>query len=494
MTDAQRFPLMTDAGRAGLARLREHAHAPRFNFPCGDRLNLSGLQHVQAFAQRVAGNPHISLEECLECAGKWYKSVPFFRERGAFPGTWASLPTMGRDDIRRAPWALVPDDESLDDLLVYYTSGTTGSRMQVLSHPVTASSYLPLLERALQTVGVELGRGPETVAILNVCSQQRVLTHAAISSYLDQAGYVKINLNPTDWRTSADIAAYIDDLKPRIITSNPISLVEMARLPLTWKPQALVSTAMSLLPATRAYLERHFGCPVLDVYSMNECRFLAFRADAGPWQPGAPDTFIEILNPQGDPCAPGQVGEITITCPRNPFLPLLRYRTGDFAAFRTAAESASLSPREAEDGHLAPQKAAPSQSLSQSKPPHHEDHVAALRNQPSQYQLVDFHGRPPVLFELPDGRMINNIDVMGVLRRFPIFRFALHQNASGAFELRLEGGEEGEHELRQAFKEAFGVEVPLTILPFATATRGEKFFEFSSEKVIAPDRQKLVYL
>ena len=42
--------------------------------------------------------------------------------------------------------------------------------------------------------------------------------------------------------------------------------------------------------------------------------------------------WVEILDEQGRPVPDGQRGEVVVTVDENPYLPLLRYRTGDTAA------------------------------------------------------------------------------------------------------------------------------------------------------------------
>src|SRR5260370_1170624 len=115
----------------------------------------------------------------------------------------------------------------------------------------------------------------------------------------------------------------------------------LMQIPLRVRPKALISSAMTLLPGLQQQLEAHFGCPVLDIYSLCECRFIAARLptshqnnfdDAFEIIPH--DIFVEVLDEQGRLCAPGERGEITLTAGRNPFQAMLRYRTDDFAAMQ----------------------------------------------------------------------------------------------------------------------------------------------------------------
>jgi phenylacetate-CoA ligase len=121
----------------------------------------------------------------------------------------------------------------------------------------------------------------------------------------------------------------------------------------------------------------------------------------------------------GQPCAPGIRGEVTLTGGFNPFLPLLRYRTGDTASL----------------------------------------HFVGWRP-----VLRDLEGRPPVVFQSANGQTINNIDVTAVLKPFALPQFQLHQAASGVLTLTLPPGFGNREALRAALYGLFGPDQPLEIV------------------------------
>jgi len=55
---------------------------------------------------------------------------------------------------------------------------------------------------------------------------------------------------------------------------------------------------------------------------------------------------VEIVGDSGAPLPSGEFGEIAVTGGRNPYLPLLRYRTGDFAALDPRPVPAETPPRD----------------------------------------------------------------------------------------------------------------------------------------------------
>jgi phenylacetate-CoA ligase len=85
---------------------------------------------------------------------------------------------------------------------------------------------------------------------------------------------------------------------------------------------------------------------------------------------------------------------VVLTGGRNPFLPLLRYRTGDFAS---------------------------------------------LTLQAGRPVLVELEGRRPVVFPVSGDRIVHSMEVTRLLRRFPLTQYQLHQDADGGFRFSSRG-------------------------------------------------------
>jgi phenylacetate-CoA ligase len=288
----------------------------------------------------------------------------------------------------------------------------------VITHPEVPAKKLALYRKAIRACGSDLAGGPGRVALAFVCSQAKTLTWATVSALLGQAGAVKINLHPSQWNAPADRVRFIDDCDPEVLTGDPIGFHDLAELPVSIRPRAMVSSAMTVTQGLRAKLEARFGCPVVDIYSTCESGPIALaKGDAYEILPD--DLYVEILDGDGRHCAPGVTGEVTLTGGRNPFLPLLRYRTGDYAA---------------------------------------------IESREGRPVLTKLEGRAPVRFRTMDGRWINNIDVATVLRPFPIAQFSLLQRRDASLRLRLRGCGD-EPAVRSAMESLFGAGVALTIEP-----------------------------
>ena len=451
--EARRFPLLNEAGLRRLRWLEEHPHAPRFNHHGVDRLTAAGARRVAAYEAELNSQPRGWAAGGLppwlaEFASFCWREVPIYRAYGAPPANFADTPACDRADLSRAPWDFVPDSQPLDGLTVFQTSGTTGHPLNILTHPETLSTYFPLLRAALAAYGVPLDpahdEGPP-LSLVVVCFQASTYTYAAISPYLQQAGLAKINLHPAEWRDPADPAKFLEACQPAIISGDPVSLAELARLPVTLRSRALVSTSMALLPGLRQQLEERFACPALDLYSMNEAGPIAVAAPDGAPDSGAHcllqhRLYVEVLDAHGAPCPPGERGEITLTGGFNPFLPLLRYRTGDWA---------SLNQTDA-----------------------------------GQLLLRGLEGRAPVVFRGAQGQPINNIDVTSALKPLALPQYNLHQFADGRLRLRLPQSitPDAISPAQSALLALFGPDTQLQIELFDPATSGKQV-QYSSDQL-----------
>jgi len=435
-TPETRFPSIDRAGLRMLRWLTEHPAAPRFTHLATERLSPPALDRIAAYELGLtepAGAGHDWLPGFIE---RCYRLVPRFRARGAPPASLAEVPSINRADLAGEPWAFVPDDAPLDEAMaVYQTSGSTGHPLNVPADAEALAKYVPLMRAALRGFGVGLKGGPDRVAIGVIGYQASTWTYASVAQYLGMAGCVKINLNPADWRDQGDRIAYLEALNPEILTGDPLAFDALADLPVKLQPKALISTAMTLLAGLRDRLEARFGCPVVDLYSMNESGPLAVRDETGEFHWLRPDIHLEILGTDDLPAGPGERGEITLTGGHNPYLPLLRYRTGDFGR---------------------------------------------AQQSPDGLRIIGLEGRPPTRFRVTGGRLVNPIDISIALKPFLLSQYALHQSADGSFTLRARGARE-DVALRGALLAVLGADAQLAISPLDTLPPNAKVIQYTSD-------------
>ncbi len=397
-TDADRYPTLAEAGRAMLIRMTEHPAAPVYRNRSGNRLLREDLDGLAAFeaemlAAPIGWRPGTPPDWITPFLAEAYAQIPHFRARGPAPRRLADVPTTSRGDLARDIASFVPDTVPIERLINFRTTGTTGHPLLIASHPVVAARYLTFHKRALARFGITLRAGTGDVGVVLLGHQRRCFTYVSVTPTMDEAGLAKINLHPDDWRDPADRARYLDALAPEVVAGDPISFATLLDLPVTIQPRAILSVAMMLTDGMRNRLEKRFGCPVLDLYSMNEVGPIAVTdRGTGDRVLLQPYLYVEIVDDVGRALPPGARGEVCVTGGFNFCLPLVRYRTGD---------------------------------------------TAILGSANGEPLLRDFSGRRAIRFRTATGAWLNNIDVSHALTALSAAQFALHQDATGALVLAL---------------------------------------------------------
>ncbi|MCX7023000.1 MAG: hypothetical protein NT080_00075 [Spirochaetes bacterium] len=403
----ERTPLMKPEWDATFRLMREHPDAPVRNAECGDRLGAADLERIVAFREtlsgerRAGGEPPAAIFEWVELLRRRSDHAAAALAGLSLPRDWARVPPMTRLDLRDRIEAVIPRDESLDRLIVNPTSGTTGEPVRVPSHPYAQGCYDPLIERALGLHGVATVRGPGRVQAVQVCSQKWTIVYDTVHSYYDGAGFAKVNLDPSGWRSPGAAARWLPDMAPVFLSGDPVAWSALLDANIRVRPLALLSTAATLQPGLRQALAAAFGCPVVDVYSSNDSGPVACSDPVSPVHPSGGtlmrilprDLFLEITDADGNQVPDGRPGDILLTGGRNPFVPLLRYRTGDRGL------------------------------------------LVRDENGPG---LVLLEGRNAISVRLPSGAILNPVDIARVLRAFPVRRHRVLARRDGSFELRVD--------------------------------------------------------
>jgi phenylacetate-CoA ligase len=389
-TDKNRYPTLTPDGKKLMNYMREHPSAPIFRNKSGNRLTESDLLALADHEIHVkTARVRLSAEDWMpDFIDSVYADVPFYRALGSAPKTLRDVPVISRAELSADIARFVPDSVSTKRMMHFQTSGTTGHPLLVPSHPQVAGRYLSYHKRALARFGIVPRHGKGQVGVILLGFQKKCFTYLSVTPQMNESGLAKINLHPNDWNDPNHRATYIDEMAPEIIAGDPISFAELLRLPVKHRPRALMSVAMMLTDGLRAKLETQFGCPVLDIYSMNEV------GPIGVFDPHLDahvllqdKLFIETLRPDEKPSENGERGDIVVSGGFNFCLPLLRYRTGD---------------------------------------------TGILSDRDGGPVIEGLHGRQAVKFLTGTGEWINNVDVSHALKGLAMPQFGLHQNADGS--------------------------------------------------------------
>lgn len=419
LSESLRFPILSSRGRSLLHRMRQHPNAPIWNWPNGEQLDDLGLERVNQFAQALdnqsayydLSHPEWLSDHTLRCINE----VPYFRNRYHLSWDWSEIPTTCRAALAPRVWEFVPDSESLEQVIVFSSSGTTGYPTRTAHHPYSAACGVPIMEYALRELhGIEFLRGPDHVAITNVAAYRGAFTTAIVVAYLQESGCIRVNLDSSAWRSPDDCRQFINAWKAPIWLGDPIAYSSMEKLDLDHGPAAILSSIMHLNESYAQVLQQRYACPILDMYAMTEAGIIAVNTDFG-YRILPHDLYVEILDEDGNACPVGMRGEITLTGGRNPFLPLLRYRTGDHASLSVL------------NGHR---------------------------------YLTQFEGRQPITYATLDGRRIHSMEITRIMRRYPVVRYAMQSRPGDQFALQIHGDVD-RMALAQELAELFGQHVPI---------------------------------
>lgn len=412
LTDAERWPSLSEQGFERLESVRRHPSAPRWVHECGDRLVPADHERLRGIAADLDAGTHLSRsphagepEWLAPFLDRVQAVVPRYRATARLEGRRSrrldEFAPVSRTDLARSLADFVPVDVPLDRVLEGSSSGSTGAAVVVPLHPVSTAAEVLLLEHLAARSGVTWEPDATRMALANVVDQRAAFTYVSMLTALrgGEAPMARVNLHPSAWRDVADRAAFLEEANPQVISSSPLALLALADLDLDLTPLVVFAGATHLTPAARRRIGDAWGVPVVDVYGSREAGLVAADLEGGravsehvvlPRR-----VHVEILDTEGTRVPDGEIGEITVTVDDNPYLPLVRYRTGDTAALRRDQEP---------DGTW-------------------------------RTTLLGLEGRSPVRFRTGSGSWVPSIDATQVLQAYGVAAWHLHQRVDSSVEL-----------------------------------------------------------
>ncbi|GBF50810.1 hypothetical protein LPTSP4_23370 [Leptospira ryugenii] len=429
----QNTPLMKQEWFSSLQKTLYSRYAPKWNAIIGDRIQEEDLGFIQDFetklyqGRELVGNFSLILS--------WLRSIrffsPFFYERLkgiALPEGFECIPFMTREDLQEQITDILPEPQSLSRMIINPSSGTTGRPILAPNHPKSIGCYVPLIEYSLFRHGVSNPHDFLKTSAIQLCNQNKTIVYATCHSLAGGAKFAKINLKQSEWPNPDDWNLFIQEESPCFLSGDPYSFESAMRFGLRYKPKAIHSTASELTNNLYKKLKEHFDCPIINFYSSNETGPIAYSCpnDPSTMHLISPDIYLELIQ-DGEP---SQRGEVTVSGGRNPFLPLLRYKTGDWGEWvKEPCLCGEKSPR---------------------------------------IRLLE--GRRPVFFTDTKGQLVNPIDISRILRQDPnILRHQFIETKEGTYEIHLSIlgilSKEAESLLRKEFLHLLGQDAEIHIMP-----------------------------
>ena len=279
------------------------------------------------------------------------RTVPFYRDRlGPLGGPpdgeltmeqWRRVPLLTRRDVQEGGRRLASTDppKAHGAISKVRTSGSTGTPVEAARSELSLFYNSAIALRCVLWLGLDLAG---EVAVLRRDTDPsadprhgRVLADwgapCAVPFVTGRRAMLDLRL-PT-----AEQVGWLVRRKPTYLLTYPSNLALVARhcldhaigLPTLRLIRTLGEVVTDDL---RALCQEAFGVPIADGYSANEVGPIAAQCPLHTHYHVQSETvFVEILDAQGEPCAPGQVGGVVVTPLHNFAMPLLRYDIGDYA-------------------------------------------------------------------------------------------------------------------------------------------------------------------
>jgi len=382
LADVERWPTASSSDLDRLRHWRTHPDAPAWTHATGDRLTA---------AQTVRVRMPLPLEGWLDAHLAAARNTLRYRD---VPGldTLADFPTVTRADLAADIAAFVPLDADLDRMVHGTSSGSTGAALQIPDDVEDVARTFHLLRDLASRLGVRIEPDRGRMVLANLVHQREAFTYVSLVSSFAHTVMARVNLHPASWPDAASRRRFLAEADPQILSGHPTSLEAACDLRDVLHPKVAFSSAMELSAPLRARIEDALQCPVIDLYGLHETRPIAWRPDAGPFRVLERRVLVELLDADGCAVPDGEVGEITVTAGENLLLPLVRYRTGDFA-------------RRVPEG------------------------------------LADLEGRAHVVFRAADGRRVPSVDLTQQLQAHGALGWLVAQDAAGAVRARIVGGD-----------------------------------------------------
>jgi len=260
-------------------------------------------------------------------------NVPHYRKHGM-----AAFTT--KDQIRERPADFIADTFSRRALIPWHTSGTTGKPLTVYYSREAMRQMWAFVELYRNTAGVSKTerRGqftgkmivpPRQSASTKVFWRRDLANHALLLS--------TVHMLPGNLPF---YAAALEGFQPAYLSGYPSSMYVLAdyyRRSGRPAPRltAALTSAETLLAHQRLAIEEVFATRVFDQYGQAEMQSFWYECEANRMHAHPLAGVTEILNPDGTPAAPGEMGEVVLTGLVNYAMPLIRYRVGDTARFST---------------------------------------------------------------------------------------------------------------------------------------------------------------
>ncbi|MFX0198611.1 MAG: phenylacetate--CoA ligase family protein [Candidatus Hodarchaeota archaeon] len=243
------------------------------------------------------------------------------------------LPVLYKEDIRNNISHIVSSNYKTRDLIPNSTGGSTGVNLNFFNDRRNSGRVDAIVLRNERWAGLEIGDknaklwGSPFDISLQSNLENRI--HNKLFRTLFLSSY---NLSGQDMFL---YARKLLQYKPKVIVGYPSPLYHFAKFLQEngikgINPKSIISSAEVLYDYQKELIESVFQCKVFNRYGCNEFSTIAQECSQHlGMHINAEHVYVECLKRDGEPVAPGEIGELAITDLDNYGMPFIRYKIGD---------------------------------------------------------------------------------------------------------------------------------------------------------------------
>jgi len=303
--------------------------------------NLSYLQSIELQSPEKLQQKR--LERLLLHA---YLNVPYYQDLLQAAGVvknnsvllekFYRIPLLTKEILRKKNENLYSKDYKKRGFYVNHTGGSTGEPVKFIQDKFYKAWGMAHLFYANQMCGLQIGE-----PVLKLWGSERDVFRRSEKPLTRLERWLSNTIILNGFLMSEEqMHKYLNiwsKFKPKAIIAYTSSILEFARyVKLTGKtfsrPQLIMCCAETLTEDVRKYIEDVFGCPAINYYGARDGGAIACEClKKEGLHIFELNNKVEIVNSQGLPAEPGQIGDIVITTLNNFSMPLIRYKIGDTA-------------------------------------------------------------------------------------------------------------------------------------------------------------------
>lgn len=273
------------------------------------------------------------------------KTVPYYRSllrpntierlRAGDLRALQELPITPKEAVRRHTLEFCTGGRTEKNWIPWNTSGTTGTPMTLHYSPRAVARQYAFVERYRELAGVSrFHRRAQFTGKLIVPTDRS--TRYWRYDWANQA--LLLSSVHLDLSTIPQYLEALRRFQPEFISGYPSAIALLAKQAVRFPEQsirlkAVLTSAETLTDEQRELIETGFQTKVYDQYGQTEMQSFWFECRYRRMHAHPLFGVTEILRPNGDPCRPGETGNVVLTGVINDAMPLVRYQVGDQAAW-----------------------------------------------------------------------------------------------------------------------------------------------------------------